>query len=77
MMRPQKLILSRLQLTDYAPLSLRAHVRLCAEYEAHGRLAKKMEAMGCTSYLATGEHEYTRWGYVVQTSFFPSVIRTC
>jgi len=35
------------------------------EYEAHKRLAAKMEAMGGVSsaYLATGEHEYTRWGF--------------
>lgn len=33
------------------------------EYEAHAKLAKKTEAMGCTSYFATGEHEYTRWGF--------------
>merc|ERR1712070_131790 len=33
------------------------------EYEAHASLARKMEGMGSTAYLATGEHEYTRWGY--------------
>jgi L-rhamnonate dehydratase len=33
------------------------------EYEAHKKLSRKMEAMGCTSYHATGEHEYTRWGF--------------
>ena len=32
-------------------------------YEAHRRLATKLEGMGCASYLATGEHEYTRWGF--------------
>jgi len=33
------------------------------EYDAHAKLAKKLEGMGCTSYFATGEHEYTRWGF--------------
>ena len=32
------------------------------EYEAHARLSRKLEGMGCTSHFATGEHEYTRWG---------------
>ena len=36
-----------------------AHTR----YEAHKSLARKMEAMGSSAYLATGEHEYTRWGF--------------
>ena len=33
------------------------------EYTAHSRLASRMEAMGTHTYFATGEHEYTRWGY--------------
>ncbi len=33
------------------------------EYVAHARLAKRLEAMGCTAYFATGEHEYTRHGF--------------
>ena len=33
------------------------------EYDAHAKLSKKMEAMGITSFHATGEHEYTRWGF--------------
>ena len=28
-----------------------------ARYDAHAKLAKKLEGMGCTSYFATGEHE--------------------
>ena len=33
------------------------------DYQAHTDLARKMEGMGCTAYLATGEHEYTVSGY--------------
>ena len=33
------------------------------EYEAHARLAKKLEGLGIVAHFATGEHEYTRWGY--------------
>lgn len=33
------------------------------EYAGHARLSQKMKGMGCTSYLATGEHEYTAHGY--------------
>ena len=33
------------------------------DYESHAALARKLEGMGCTAYFATGEHEYTRWGY--------------
>lgn len=33
------------------------------EYTAHSQLASRMEAMGTHTYFATGEHEYTRWGY--------------
>ena len=36
-----------------------AHIPLAA----HGRLAKKLEGIGVTAHFATGEHEYTRWGY--------------
>ena len=33
------------------------------EYSAHARLSEKMRGMGVTTYLATGEHEYSRWGF--------------
>ena len=33
------------------------------EYAAHARLAEKIEGMGATTFFATGEHEYTRYGY--------------
>ena len=33
------------------------------DYVAHKKLAKRMEAQGTKSFFATGEHEYTRWGY--------------
>ena len=33
------------------------------EYPAHAKLAKNLEGLGCTSYFATGEHEYTRHGF--------------
>lgn len=33
------------------------------EYAAHARLAKKLEGLGITTCFATGEHEYTRYGF--------------
>ena len=33
------------------------------EYAAHGQLAAMMTGMGSTTLFATGEHEYTRWGF--------------
>lgn len=33
------------------------------EYRSHRKLADKMTAMGCTTFFATGEHEYTSHGY--------------
>ena len=33
------------------------------EYAAHARLAEKIEGVGATTFFATGEHEYTRYGY--------------
>ena len=33
------------------------------EYVAHAKLARKLEGLGTTTYLATGEHEYTRHGF--------------
>lgn len=33
------------------------------EYVAHAKLARKLEGIGTTVYLATGEHEYTRSGF--------------
>ena len=33
------------------------------DYVAHKKLAQRMESMGTKSFFATGEHEYTRWGY--------------
>jgi L-rhamnonate dehydratase len=33
------------------------------EYAAHAKLAARLEGMGTTAYFATGEHEYTRFGF--------------
>ena len=33
------------------------------EYAGHAKLAKKLEGLGCGSCFATGEHEYTLFGY--------------
>ncbi len=33
------------------------------DYIGHSKLAKKMEGQGCSAYFATGEHEYTRYGF--------------
>ena len=33
------------------------------EYAGHAKLAKKLAGQGCSAYFATGEHEYTRFGY--------------
>ncbi|MFP6649132.1 MAG: enolase C-terminal domain-like protein, partial [Pirellulaceae bacterium] len=33
------------------------------EYVAHAKLARKLESLGTTTYFATGEHEYTRYGF--------------
>jgi L-rhamnonate dehydratase len=33
------------------------------EYSAHAKLAARLEGMGTTAYFATGEHEYTRFGF--------------
>jgi len=33
------------------------------EYAAHRRLSEKLVGMGISAHFATGEHEYTRWGY--------------
>ena len=33
------------------------------EYGAHARLSEKLRGLGVTTHLATGEHEYTRWGF--------------
>ena len=33
------------------------------EYVAHAKLARKLEGIGTTTYLATGEHEYTQHGF--------------
>ena len=33
------------------------------EYAAHAKLARNLEGLGCTSYFATGEHEYTHHGF--------------
>ena len=33
------------------------------EYTAAARLAKTLEGLGVTAYFATGEHEYTRYGF--------------
>lgn len=33
------------------------------DYVGHSKLAKKLQGMGCSAYFATGEHEYTRYGY--------------
>eukprot|EP00966_Prymnesium_polylepis_P308769 7135058-Prymnesium_polylepis.1 len=33
------------------------------EYAAHARLSQKLQGMGIASHFATGEHEYTRWGF--------------
>ena len=33
------------------------------EYAGHAKLAKKIAGQGCSAYFATGEHEYTRFGF--------------
>ena len=33
------------------------------EYAGHAKLAKKLAGQGCSAYFATGEHEYTRFGF--------------
>ncbi len=33
------------------------------EYTAHAKLARNLEGLGCTSYFAAGEHEYTHHGF--------------
>jgi len=34
------------------------------DYAGHARLSKKLEGQGSTTYFATGEHEYTRHGFL-------------
>ena len=34
------------------------------EYAAHAKLARNIEGLGSTTYFATGEHEYTRHGFL-------------
>jgi len=33
------------------------------DYASHAKLADRFEGLGTTTYFATGEHEYTRYGY--------------
>ena len=33
------------------------------EHAAHAKLTERLEGLGATAYFATGEHEYTRYGF--------------